>query len=136
MIFIWSQNQSDWSWSISQSESFLINMITSLSLSCWLLYLFLYLGIKWVVENCHGASLIFKTDDDMFINIYKLVSLVKYSNITKEQSMFGRCQIRSPVLRRKHKWALTKDTFPFNTYTPYCEGILLTAPTDINLYML
>ena len=61
------------------------------------------MGLRWVRNFCTSAKYVLKTDDDVFVNIYKLVEWLD----TRPRNKFytGWCNTGSPAVRdRRSKW--------------------------------
>lgn len=86
------------------------------------------LGLKWVLEFCPSVKYLFKCDDDMFVNIYAIVDLLRQSPMT--WSIMGPLNLGSRVYRRG-KWRLTKEQYPFYYFPPYESGSGYAISADL-----
>ena len=60
-------------------------------------------GLKWACCNCKSARYVLKTDDDVFVNIFKLMKWLVKS--PRRKLYTGTCKGGSPVIRNPaHKW--------------------------------
>jgi beta-1,3-galactosyltransferase 1 len=59
--------------------------------------------LKWVTTNCQSVWYIMKTDDDMFVNINNLVSLLKVRNMSNLLVGALICGAR-PISDTQNKW--------------------------------
>ncbi|KAL3871976.1 hypothetical protein ACJMK2_039947 [Sinanodonta woodiana] len=93
------------------------------------------LGYRWISEFCLQAKFLIKVDDDVFVNIFKL--LFDTSTTYKTDKRKLRCYIRmnqtSPIQRKSGKWAVDESEFKNMTYFPvtYCNGFFVFMTTDI-----
>ncbi|KAK2147851.1 hypothetical protein LSH36_534g00010 [Paralvinella palmiformis] len=79
-------------------------------------------ALKWINSTCDLANLqfLFKTDDDVYVNLDKILHLA--NNATQTGSHFlGVCKTNRPVLR-SGKWAIDEDDLPDDRYPEYCYG--------------
>ncbi|CAC5418726.1 B3GALT1 [Mytilus coruscus] len=82
------------------------------------------MGLQWTVKFCNNAKFIFKTDDDMYVNIPRLVSLIKENGDVLQTSVGGRCfASRRPNRdKRSKKWYTSLEMYPQNSYPGFCSG--------------
>lgn len=86
------------------------------------------LGLKLVSQHCAAAKYLFKNDDDMFINVPYLVSVLR--NRTLHRAIMGPLNVGSKVYRNG-KWKLSRTDFPFQFYPPYESGAAYLITCDI-----
>ena len=81
-------------------------------------------GLKWVTENCPHAKYFYKGDDDMFVNMKNIITLLnKTSESNKRRLFVGNRMLRSrPVTIKKSKYYVPKTQFNEAYYPPYCSG--------------
>ena len=90
-------------------------------------------GFQWVMDYCQNARVVLKVDDDVFVDIFKLLD--KYADETYESGYLG-CQVReigySPI-SREGRWALDEKYFPGQTYFNFrhCNGYFVMLSPDI-----
>lgn len=69
------------------------------------------MGLKWVVYYCQNAKFIFKTDDDIFVDIFQLAYYLKgaYGNGFPPKNLMSCYVIRNPYPKRsqRSKWRVT-----------------------------
>ena len=90
------------------------------------------LGLRWITENCRKVKFIVKVDDDVFVNIFKLVDEIFMRNTNKTRTIF--CEVRhKEAIHRTGKWTVEKNEFPKMRYwpTPYCPGFFVIMTADI-----
>ena len=77
----------------------------------------------YFTQLVYNTTWILKCDDDMFINIYKIITLIKVWFFRQERIMFGHCSSHIPVSRnRKDKYFVSKENYPNKTFPRYCFG--------------
>ncbi|ESO01642.1 hypothetical protein HELRODRAFT_174600 [Helobdella robusta] len=107
------------------------------------------MALKWISQNCMKALLILKADDDIFLNIFKLMSRLNTimhdngilksnnnninNNINKDINLFM-CNVwdRMMVIRDpKSKWYVSEAEFPENYFGRYCSGSAYAYTTSM-----
>ena len=97
-------------------------------------------GINWVVNFCSNVQYIIKADDDVIVNIFKLMPYVK--NIFKKNKRSIICRTNSRMLakiswKKCPKWALTQKIKKQLKceYPTFCSGFLFVFPFSVLLDM-
>ena len=91
------------------------------------------LGLRWITENCAHARFVVKVDDDVFVNIFKLVSQIIEPNAYKSRTIFCDSRRNDIIHRSGHRWGVDSHQFsgmkrwPF----PYCAGFFVVITADI-----
>ena len=88
------------------------------------------MGFRWVSTHCKHAAKVFKTDDDMFMNLWRMrteVLPVRAGNVIRG-NCFGsgyphRC-VRS-------KWYTSYRSYPHTWYGPFCLGAVLIMSNEV-----
>ena len=83
------------------------------------------MGLYWVNIYCSRSSFVMKTDDDVSINLYKLVDFLQEISQTPSilsHFYFGRCEQDFPVRSRSSKWYISFSDYEYKLYPPYCRG--------------
>jgi hypothetical protein len=82
------------------------------------------MGYQWAVTYCKHTKFIMKCDDDIYINIEGLQSVVKKNRDRLQTGIGGRAIYRSIPVRNKSnvKWYISFRTYPHDRYPPYCLG--------------
>lgn len=82
------------------------------------------MGFKWVSTHCAHAHYVMKTDDDMFVNIPKLLDTLRtIGNETLHRTVIGTCHmVGSPIRNTKSKWYASINSYPEKTYPGFCSG--------------
>lgn len=90
------------------------------------------MGLQWVTMYCQQAQYVIKIDDDIVVDLYRLLSIM--NSIVRDQRpllmgylLKGIRPIREPA----SKWFVTQSEFPGPTYPPFLSGWLyITTPKD------
>lgn len=82
-------------------------------------------GLNWVSLKCPGARFVMKADQDTFVHVERLVSLLH--NISQErplsEAMLGETLCSEPVVRDPGgRVAVDPESYPFSVYPPYVRG--------------
>lgn len=82
------------------------------------------MGYQWAVTYCRHAKFIMKCDDDVYINIEGLQSVVKKNRVRLQTGIGGLAIYGSSPVRDKSnvKWHVSFRIYPHNMYPPYCLG--------------
>ncbi|XP_012937649.1 beta-1,3-galactosyltransferase 1 [Aplysia californica] len=92
------------------------------------------MGYRWISEHCANSRFVLKIDDDVLINMYKLLySFLNHMN-GKRKSIFCNLWHKNtmPILRTG-KWRVDphvfshKQTFPYD----YCSGFVVIMTSDL-----
>jgi hypothetical protein len=74
--------------------------------------------LNWVRQHCAKVDLVFKVDDDVYVNVHNLVHFVR-SNYQSNNSVFGYARGDTYPDREKiSKYYITKEEYPWSNY-PY-----------------
>ena len=90
----------------------------------------------WATTYCDNARFIFKVDEDVFVNVSRVL------NITKQESadgthLLGRCNTRSgPIRSNRSKWAMPMKQYNQTTYPPFCLGPRYLVPMQVSRAVL
>jgi len=90
------------------------------------------LGLRWVSEHCNGVHMIVKMDDDVFLNLPSLSTLVLKFNRSrqKRQVMCDVCEQGNPdhvkIHRHGSKWNVNPNEFRTYVMFPFafCSGYI------------
>lgn len=87
------------------------------------------MGLKWVSRFCPKATFVMKTDDDMLINIDRLLAYLQRASTT---SFFGGKMAKTTVIRDyDNKFFVPRSVYPKDVYPPYCEGLGYLMSYDV-----
>ncbi|KAK5642589.1 hypothetical protein RI129_008756 [Pyrocoelia pectoralis] len=92
------------------------------------------MSLKYAIYHCPNAKYILKTDDDVFVNMPKIMNF-----LTLEMSPYGAerllsCSKRnhSPVKRSyRSKWRVSFKEYPNRYYPSYCPGWIILYSPDV-----
>ncbi|RWS30775.1 Beta-1:3-galactosyltransferase 1-like protein [Leptotrombidium deliense] len=99
------------------------------------------MGLKWVTYFCQNAKFVFKTDDDIFVDIFQLIFFLKgwHSEMFPLRNFMSCYVITNPYPKRsvRSKWHVTYEEYPGKYYPEYCSGwgILMSPDVVFNLYI-
>ena len=93
-------------------------------------------ALKWISTYCTNAKQAIKADDDVFVNIVEVMTLIRQQS---QQRRLITCPIfyesTMPILRDPKscmKWCAVPSDFPGDsTYPRYCSGTAYTLSVDI-----
>lgn len=92
-------------------------------------------ALKWVSTNCENAVFVLKTDDDVIVDINRLVSLLRSEIKPKfgiHNILAGYLWINTSVVREKgNKWYTTYSEYPEEFYLTYCAGLAYIMSSDV-----
>ncbi|PVD27881.1 hypothetical protein C0Q70_10456 [Pomacea canaliculata] len=78
-------------------------------------------GLNWISQHCSQASFVLKADQDTFVHIPRLLTLLyTYQNVFRN-ALLGQVMYNPPVVT-SGKWAITEDEYPFSTYASFASG--------------
>ena len=79
------------------------------------------LGIKWISTRCKDVEYLLKIDEDVFVNLPRLVSLLRNQTFIEKGYIFGKIHYNRPVFR-DGRWAVSIKDFPLTLYPSYAAG--------------
>ncbi|XP_060080973.1 beta-1,3-galactosyltransferase 1-like [Ylistrum balloti] len=92
-------------------------------------------ALNWISNFCSNATYALKTDDDIMVNIFKLVSKLTSDiehRLGKKNLILCNQWLRMKVLRdKKSKWYIPKEDFEPNYFPPYCSGSAFVLSIDV-----
>ncbi|CAN8030496.1 unnamed protein product [Ixodes persulcatus] len=87
-----------------------------------LTYKFVY-GMKWTLEFCPSVKYIVKIDDDMVVNLVRVVRYIRRLHSSPGSEIHCYVWNRKTVHREtKSPWYLPFDVYPRDTFPDYCSG--------------
>ena len=98
------------------------------------------LGLHWVHKFCNQSHFIVKTDDDVFINVFKLVRFLQMlQSSSSHLTNFLYCKVNRRIQARRSndfKWYLSPEEYDYDLFPPYCNGVgyILSADVAAQLY--
>ena len=85
-----------------------------------------FMSIQWLKIYCTAVPIVVKTDDDIFLDIESVLTLIKHK--MKPRSVICKMYYRNPILRNPEtcgKWCAEESDFPNRKYYPkHCEGLI------------
>ncbi|XP_053678495.1 beta-1,3-galactosyltransferase 5-like [Anopheles nili] len=85
--------------------------------------------LEWTKLHCPNASFLLKTDDDMFINVPKLLQFME-AHSSQRRTIFGRLAKKwKPIRNKKSKYYVSPEQYYPPVFPPFTTGpaYLLTA---------
>ena len=79
------------------------------------------LGLKWMSIYCGAADYILKADEDIYVNIPKLMAILTENPANMTGSIYGHLYGGGRVMR-KGRWTVSTEEFPMSNYPPYMSG--------------
>ena len=93
------------------------------------------MAMEWVSKYCRSPKYIVKTDDDVFVNMFRLIHLTKTLKEKDAKSLKIYCNgwnSGANVNRnKKSKWYVSKKEFRNDKYDKYCSGFFLIIVNDL-----
>jgi beta-1,3-galactosyltransferase 1 len=87
-------------------------------------------GLNWAQSVCPRAKYIFKTDDDMFINVFAITRTMEEKIIDKN-AIYGNCMGSGyPHRCVQSKWYTSYRVYPAFLYGPFCLGSALVMTSE------
>ncbi|KFD71194.1 hypothetical protein M514_16541 [Trichuris suis] len=81
--------------------------------------------LNWAAKYCPNASYILKLDDDMFVNIFGVMRLLRKQSVLNPSVKAFYCTVwtkMKPERNKKSKWYVSYDEFKQAVYPSYCSG--------------
>lgn len=92
--------------------------------------------LEWVDTYCSKVKYVLKTDDDMFINVPRLLAFI-YKHAKNRNVIFGRLARKwKPIRNRKSKYYVSQTQFQQSVFPDFTTGpaYLLSSDTICRLY--
>uniref|UniRef100_A0A8D8NYJ2 Hexosyltransferase n=1 Tax=Culex pipiens TaxID=7175 RepID=A0A8D8NYJ2_CULPI len=92
--------------------------------------------LEWTTTNCPNATYLLKTDDDMFINVPKLLQFIE-THLSYKRSIFGRLAKKwKPIRNKKSKYYVSPEQYFPPVFPPFTTGpaYLMTSDIILDLY--
>ena len=93
------------------------------------------LGIRWISEFCPESRTVVKVDDDVFVNVFKLMDDVinVYSKVSRKIYCPVREKGTSLIQRHEGKWKIGDSDFKNMTHYPvtYCNGFFTIFTAEL-----
>ncbi|XP_015912906.1 beta-1,3-galactosyltransferase 5-like [Parasteatoda tepidariorum] len=78
-------------------------------------------GLHWSLKNCPDVPFIMKTDDDVFVDMYRLEKTILLN--LPLNAVACRVVPAGTVPKRSGKWKVNRNEYPFDDYPEYCSGL-------------
>lgn len=90
------------------------------------------MALQWVTHFCRSTVFVLKVDDDVFINVFRLLPLVKYMNMTAENKNILMCQVNMKAkVYRTGKYKVSEEEYAGDYYPPFCLGPAYLMSLDV-----
>ncbi|XP_045466327.1 beta-1,3-galactosyltransferase 5-like [Harmonia axyridis] len=90
------------------------------------------MGLMWVNRYCENAQFVIKMDDDIVVNLLKLLDLLRNMDF-KEEFISGYVLKDLQVKRvRANKWYVTKEEYSSEIYPPFVSGWLYITTVTVS----
>ncbi|XP_035825845.1 uncharacterized protein LOC101847876 [Aplysia californica] len=87
-------------------------------------------GFKWVAKFCPGAKYILKTDEDIFIDMPRLLAVLSSQEMTN--TIYGSVSLSDQVVRdTSSKQQVTKEAYAPEFYPPHVRGTMYVLPVSL-----
>ena len=82
-------------------------------------------GLHWMTMYCPEASFVMKVDDDVMINIYKLIYFLQETNKAENLTnlFYGLAYNSRPIRSNSSKWQISYTDYNHSWYPTYCAGL-------------
>ncbi|KAJ7387211.1 hypothetical protein OS493_004181 [Desmophyllum pertusum] len=97
--------------------------------SYWNQTLKILMGFEWTVRYC-SFSFLLKADDDVFVNVPKLISFLNAPTTQTEKLYTGRLH-KKPDVQRNGKWKVSKEEYSEKNYPSHCSGFAFVLSYDV-----
>ena len=78
-------------------------------------------GLKWMSIYCAEADYVLKADDDIYVDIPRLLDVLKVNPANLTGSIYGHLYNGGTVMRNG-RWAVSRDQYPLVTFPAYMSG--------------
>lgn len=87
--------------------------------------------LKWFNDKCPKVKFLFKTDDDTFVGIDSIYSLMETELKQSDKLLVCHQWNNGQVHRKYSKWTVNKNEFADNFYPSYCAGYAIIYTNDV-----
>ncbi|KAJ8983528.1 hypothetical protein NQ317_012019 [Molorchus minor] len=88
--------------------------------------------LEWVDNYCPKASFVLKTDDDMFINVSRLLAFIAKHN-PEQRAIYGRLAKKwKPIRNKKSKYYISPQQYKPSTFPDFTTGPAYLLPAQIS----
>lgn len=88
--------------------------------------------LRWVNKYCPKATYVFKTDDDVFVNIELLLTFIEQNKISENRSIYGHLVKNwHPVRDKNDKYYISTSQFESDTFPDFTTGPAYMFPKTL-----
>lgn len=90
------------------------------------------MGLQWVTKYCQQAQYVIKMDDDIIVDFYRLLNIMK-SIVQDQRPLLMGYLLKGiqPIREPANKWFVMQSEFPGSVYPPFLSGWLyITTPRE------
>ena len=95
----------------------------------WNQSLKIQMGFEWAARYCNFSYLL-KGDDDILVNIIKLIDYLLLDSTPKESLYIGKLH-SNPIVRRDGKWKVSYEEYGDSHYPDFCSGAGFIMTHDV-----
>ena len=95
----------------------------------WNQTLKIQMAFEWASTYCNFSFLL-KMDDDTFVNVKRLISVLAKLEIPNERLYMGHC-FKGPVVKRRGKWKVSYEDYNQTFYPDFCSGYGIVLSFDV-----
>ena len=90
------------------------------------------MGFKWASSRCVVAKTVMKTDDDMYINVQKVINIIRRNATLLQTNVIGACTHNlRPYRNKDHHWYASVNSYPGKYYPDFCYGASILMSINI-----
>lgn len=92
------------------------------------------MGLNWAINYCNFVKFIIKLDDDIAVNIYKLIAILRRNSL--KNSMLGYVLNGMKPDRGNSKWKVSVNEWPNEFYPKFLSGWLYVTTPNVATKLL
>uniref|UniRef100_A0A1Y1M0V1 Hexosyltransferase n=1 Tax=Photinus pyralis TaxID=7054 RepID=A0A1Y1M0V1_PHOPY len=90
------------------------------------------MGLKWAAASCQRVKYVIKMDDDIVVNVYKLLQLLHTIKLPKKLLAGYLLSGMTPIRESSNKWYIRLDEFKYPSYPTFLSGwFYVTNPNTV-----
>ena len=95
------------------------------------------MGFKWLSERCMNAKYVVKTDDDVIVDTFRLLTDFRKNLHRGSKTIICELLLNSKIIRNKNsKWYVDASQMPeLKRYKRYCRGYFVAFSTELIPYL-
>ena len=97
------------------------------------------MGFRWAYERCRNAKYVIKTDDDVVLNLFKMMRNNIFSDSRDDFHIYCHRKTNEIVRKENEKWYIENEQLKgWTQYPPYCLGLFVMISNEVlpSLYEL